>query len=389
MGTNGMDRESVIIRPLEAVIDLEKIRHNIKALRALLPPGCRFMAVVKANAYGHGDIEVSKAALEAGADCLGVALVEEALKLREAGFECPVHVLFEPPVSAARFVVENDLTQTVYTHEFVRSLSLEASMLGKQAKIHLKVDTGMRRVGVEPGDVRDFTSFLAGFSHLDIEGISTHFAVATEIDNQFTMRQMDLFEEAAKVAEGNLGKSLLKHAANSAAVIAHPRSHYDMVRLGIAIYGYSPSAQLEGRIDLKPALSLKGRVAFVKRINAGERLSYGQNWATREDTWIATIPIGYADGMSRLLSNKAAVLIGGKRKPVVGTICMDLCMVDLGKEPVDIGEPFVLIGRDGEQEITATEIASNLGTIDYEVLCMIGKRVPRTYVDHELESEGD
>ena len=343
------------------------------------------MAVVKANAYGHGDVEVSKAALSAGACCLGVALTEEAERLRSAGFSCPVYLLFEPPPEAAGSVLDNDIICAAYTPELAKALSAEAEKRGTTARVHLKVDTGMRRVGVHPGDVAGFARLLAGLPGLYVEGIYTHFAVATEPDDPFTEKQMDLFDTAASEAEKLLGRSLLKHAANSAGVLAFPRSRYDMVRVGIAMYGLSPSERFGDVTELRPALSLEGEVALVKKVAAGEGISYGLTYAPSEETFIATLPIGYADGFSRILSGKAEVLIGGTRRPVVGTICMDLSMVELGPEAVPPGTPFVIIGNDGGEEITADEVAEKCGTINYEVVCMISARVPRVYTEGGAE----
>jgi len=239
----------------------------------------------------------------------------------------------------------------------------------------------MRRVGVHPGNVGDLARLLAGLPGLSVEGIYTHFAVATEPEDPFTEKQMDLFEAAAAEAEELLGRSLARHAANSAGVLAFPRSHYDMVRVGIAMYGLPPSEHFRDVTELRPALSLKGEVALVKKVAAGEGISYGLTYAPIGDTYIATIPIGYADGLPRILSGKAEVLIDGTRRSVVGTICMDLSMVELGPEPVPPGTPFVIIGNDGDEEITADEIAEKLGTINYEVVCMISARVPRVYTE--------
>jgi len=339
------------------------------------------MAVVKANAYGHGDAPVSRAALSAGADCLGVALVEEAAALRSNGFSCPIYLLFEPPADAAGSALDNAVICSVYTPELAKALSREAVQRGRVAPVHIKVDTGMRRVGVHPESVEEFAGLLAGLTGISVEGIYTHFAVATEPDNPFTEKQIDLFEKAAAGAEKVLGRSLIKHAANSAGVLAFPSSHFDMVRVGIAMYGLPPSESLRGIAGIKPALSLEGRVAFVKKIEAGEGISYGLTYAPSEVAYIATLPIGYADGFSRILSGRAEVVIGGTRRPVVGTICMDLSMVELGPEPVLPGTRFVIIGSEGGEEITVDEVAERLGTINYEVVCMISSRVPRVYVE--------
>lgn len=346
------------------------------------------MAIVKANAYGHGDVEVSRAAIDSGAEMLGVALVEEAVRLRRAGIDCPIDLLFEPPPYGVDAVVANSITCTVYTPEFARALSEEAVMRGVKARVHVKVDTGMRRVGIHPRSVSEFAGMLHDLPGLEAEGISTHFAVASDPDNPFTDTQIDLFESAAREAETVLGRPLLKHAANSAGVMAFPRSHFDMVRVGIAMYGLAPSDSVPGIENLEPAFSLRGKVVFVKRVGAGEGISYGLAYAPVEDTYIATLPAGYADGVSRLLTRNLEVLIGGRRRPVVGTICMDLCMADLGPHSVPAGTPVVFIGGDGRDEITVDEIASRLGTINYEVVCMVSSRVPRVFAERGDGEEG-
>ena len=378
-----MGGEKETIRPVVATVNLDNIRHNVEFLKGLLTPECLFMAVVKANGYGHGDAEVSRAALDGGADRLGVALVEEGIRFRRAGFDCPIHLLFEPPPGAAAAVLENDLIATVYTDRMARALSEEAANRGVNSRVHIKVDTGMHRVGIYPDEVAEFAGLLGGLPGIEVEGIYTHFAVADRVGHPFTEVQMDRFEEAAAVAEEVLGKPLVKHAANSAAVLSSPRSSCDMVRVGIAMLGMLPSEEFAGDEHLRPALSLTGEVAFVKRVPAGEGISYGLRYAPERDTCIAVLPLGYADGFSRLLSGNAEVLIGGKRRPVVGTVCMDLIMVDLGEEPVEPGTPFTVIGAEGGKEITADEIAERLGTINYEVTCMISPRVPRVYVQEE------
>jgi len=367
-------------RPLEAIVDLRKIKENLESLKALIPRNCSIMAVVKANGYGHGAVEVSRAALDAGASCLGVALLEEAIELRDSGFTCPIHLLFEPSASSVRTVVRQGLKPTVYTESFARSLSECSLEEGRISKVHLKVDTGMRRVGIDICDVEDFAELLSRLKGIDVEGICTHFAVATDPKNPFTQVQIERFKEAASTAEKIIGKKLVKHAANSAGVIAFHESHFDMVRIGIAMYGLYPSHEFARYVKLKPALSLRGNVVYSKRIKAGEGVSYGLEWSPETESWVATIPVGYADGFSRLLSGKGQVLIRGKRRDVVGVVCMDMCMVNLGEEKVEEGENFVIIGKDGDEEITVDEIAEMLGTINYEVTCMISSRVPRRYI---------
>ncbi len=368
-------------RPVRAIVNLSNLRSNISFLKSLIPDGCKFMAVVKANAYGHGDIQISRVALEAGADCLGVAILAEARRLRKAGFECPIHLLFEPAPDYATEAVALYLTCSLSAFEFARLLSDAASALKKKAKVHIKIDTGMHRVGIDPEDLDSFILCLSRLGGIDIEGIYTHFACADNPESGFTKKQMDVFERAFERAQEILGKELVKHAANSAAILAHKRSHYDMVRAGIAIYGLSPSGLIHPQGNLKPVMSIEGEVVFSKLVRRGEGVSYGLEYIAPSDTNIAVIPIGYGDGFSRILSGKAHVLIGGKRRKVVGNICMDLSMVETGNECFKKGTMFVAVGKQGEEEITIDELASILGTINYEVLCMLDRRIPRVYMD--------
>lgn len=364
--------------PLVAVVDLAAIRHNIEYIRSLLPEGCRFMAVVKANAYGHGDVAVSKAAIAAGADVLAVALPDEGARLRMMGFTHPVHLLFEPPPTAAASVVEDEMSCTVYTIPFARALSVAADAVGKRVPVTVEVDTGMRRVGVFPDDAVDFAKKADAMPGIEVDSISTHFPCATERDDDFTNKEIAVFEGVSDAVSEVLGRKLTRHAANSAGVIAYPESRLDMARVGIAMYGLAPSQELADE-NLRPAMSVRGRVALVRRVKAGEGISYGHLQSLERDSLVATIPAGYADGFTRLLTGKAEVLIRGRRRPVIGAICMDLSMVDMGDGEAEAGDEFVIFGEQGSELITADELAGRLGTINYEIVCMVGARVPRIY----------
>jgi alanine racemase len=364
-------------RPTVALVDLGAIRHNVRMLK---PSSADVMAVVKANGYGHGSVQVARAAQAAGATWLGVALVEEGIDLRDAGLTGPILVLTEFPAGAEKEALAAGLTPSVYTEEGLRLLAEAAGALGKRVGVHVKVDTGMHRVGIEPDRLVRYVSDLHA-AGLDLEGLWTHFAMAEETNDPFTEGQLERFD-AAVGAVGAAGlRPRYRHAANSAAIMSRPDTHLDLVRLGIAMYGLSPGPGLaEGAAALRPALSWKSAVAMVKRVEAGEGLSYGQRYVLQRPSSVATVPVGYADGYSRLASGQAQVLIRGRRYPVAGTITMDQLMVDCGDDRVEAGDEVVLIGSQGLEAITADDLATWIGTINYEVVCGLSERVPREYV---------
>jgi alanine racemase len=363
-------------RPTVAVIDLDAIRHNVRALR---PPQAEIMAVVKAEGYGHGAVPVARAAADAGATWLGVALVEEGMELRRAGLSLPVMVLTEFPPGSEREALEANLTPVVYTDQGLAALAATAREMGRPVGVHVKLDTGMHRVGLPPDRALDFVRGLSA-AGLEFEGLWTHFAIAEEPSHPFVARQLDTFLRTSErlAAEGLTPR--YRHIANSAAVMALPRSHLDLVRLGVSLYGLAPGPAIEGGGDLRPALSLRTEVAMVKRVASGEAVSYGLRYRLASESTIATVPAGYADGYSRLLSERGHVLIRGRRYRVAGTVCMDQFMVDCGDDPVEPGDEVVLIGRQGNEAISADDVAEWMGTINYEVVCGISRRVPREYV---------
>jgi alanine racemase len=356
-------------------INLQAVKHNIEEIRKLLKPEVKFMAVVKANAYGHGSVAISRAAVSAGADYLAVANLKEALELREAGIVSPILVLTESPISVVDEIVQYDLSQTIYSFDEAKSLSEEAVKKKKTARVHIKVDTGMGRVGVAPSEAVAFAAKVSSLPNLELEGVFTHFAKAEDKDDDFTKKQFEKFNQLIP----KMPNVSIKHSANSAAVLYYPETHLDMVRVGLMMYGLYPSGNGRSLVNLKPALSFKSRIAYLKRIPKGTPLSYGCTYITPSESTIATIPVGYADGFSRALSNKGQVIIRGKRYPVVGRVTMDLIMVNVGDAKVEIGDEVVLIGEQKDQCITADEIAKLEDTISYEVICGIGKRVPRIY----------
>ncbi len=370
-------------RPVWAEVDLSAIAHNMKELRRVTKPGAKVMAVVKANAYGHGAVSVSNTVLANGADYLGVAILGEGRQLREAGIMAPILILGFTPAEQAVDVVDLDLTQTVYDFAGAEALSRSAVKAQKRVKIHIKVDTGLGRLGFLT-DISTSQEILrmAGLANLEIEGIFTHFSVAGSRDKEYTYGQYTKFREILSQLKG-LGLDIpIKHAANSAAAIDLPDVHLDMVRVGITIYGLYPSDEVfKEKVDLKPALSLKALAAQVKTVQTDTSISYGRTYITNRETRVATIPIGYADGYTRLLSNKAAAVIRGQRVPQIGTVCMDQIMLDVSAVPdVKVGDEVVLIGEQGGQKVTADELAGLIGTINYEIVCMLGDRIPRVYV---------
>ncbi|MEJ5186874.1 MAG: alanine racemase [Candidatus Geothermincolales bacterium] len=378
-----------LVRPTWALVDLDCIRHNVRLYRRLVGESCVIMAVVKADAYGHGDVAVARAALEAGAGRLGVALVEEAERLRRAGIKAPVHLLFEPPPTSARRVLELDLVPSVYSFPFLEALSREAARRGSRLPVHVKVDTGMHRVGAPPAEAFRLAVAAHRDPHLLLEGVYTHFAMASEPGHPFTRAQMEKFLHFLQDLEREGVRPLLRHAAASGAAAAHPETRLDMVRLGIAMYGLLPGESFRGRLDLRPAMSLRTRVCHLLRVEAGEGVSYGLTYRLARPSWIAVLPVGYADGLRRSLSNRWEVLIGGKTYPLAGTICMDLCMVDLGDDLYPVGQEVVVLGGYGEEEVGTERMAALLNTINYEVVCGIGARVPRLYRDGGRIIESD
>lgn len=374
------------LRPTWAEIDLGAIRHNAKLLSRAVAPA-QLCAVVKAGGYGHGAVEAARAALDGGASRLAVALVEEGVELRAAGIDAPVLLLSEPVPVAMAEVVGSRLTPTIYTREGLDALSAAAGSRGRTDgfPVHVKVDTGMHRVGAAPADALELAAAVASAPALELEGFWTHLAVSDELENPYTAAQLDRFDEARERLRRRGIEPPLVHAANSAAALWHPRSRYTMVRCGISLYGLAPDGPLASAApadELQPAMSLKARVSYVKEVAAGERLSYGLRYTVESDSVIATVPVGYADGVTRLLSATGGqVLVGGARCPIAGTVTMDQILVDCGPgATVRPGDEVVLLGRQGGEEITAWEWAERVGTIAYEVVCGVSGRVPRVYI---------
>ncbi|MEW5866268.1 MAG: alanine racemase [Bacillota bacterium] len=375
-------------RPTVAEIDLASIGHNIGAIRKRIGPGPEIMAVVKADGYGHGAVQVATTALTSGATWLGVALVEEGIALRKSGIIAPILVLGQLFPGQARRALRYSLSCTVSTYDFAEALSVAATQEGKKGKCHVKVDTGMGRIGVPPRQAVSFVKRVAMLPNVEVEGIFTHFATADLDDKTYAREQLSRLIDVIETLRKAGVEIQFRHAANSAACVDMPEAWLNLVRPGIIIYGLSPFStqrfqQVKKEMDLRPALSLKTKVCFVKRALAGTPVSYGATYTTKEESVIATLPLGYADGLSRGLSNRGEVIIRERRLPIVGRVCMDQCMVDGGDLDIEVGDEAVLIGSQGRETITAEEVADKLGTISYEVVCAISKRVPRVYLSSQ------
>ena len=352
-----------------AEVNLSRLKQNILDIRKKLSPNTKFMAVVKADGYGHGAVEVSKSALEVGVDYLGVAWIGEARQIRLAGITAPILLLSEPAIETVAEIISLKITPTVYTELFVEALATAANANNQQVSAHIKVDTGMGRVGVQPEKALALALKIKSLPELNLEGLFTHFACADDPDNPFTYVQLARFNKVIKqFAENNITIPIT-HSANSAATRNFPETHGGMVRIGLTMFN--------------EVLSFKSRVAFVKDVPEGFSISYGATYKTSKPTRIATISVGYADGYSRHLSNRGTVLINGERYPIVGLVCMDMLMVDIGDDLVAMGDEVILIGEQVEEKITVAEIAKLSEVIEYEVLCGIGKRVPRIYTEKQ------
>lgn len=357
-------------------VDLAAIEGNVAALKALLAPDVLFMAVVKANGYGHGILQAARAAVSAGADRLGVALLEEGERLRRAGIDVPIQILGEIPREGAARACRARLDVTTGRADTLDALAAGARAAGGRARVHLKVDTCMHRIGCEPADALGLARRIAEDEALDLAGVMTHFATSEEPEGGVFRSQLATW---AAVRE-ELGAAGIRpeawHAANSGATILSPETHHDMVRCGISIFGLHPGEATRDRVVLKPALSLKARISHVKRVGAGEGASYGHTWHAEDPTTVATLPIGYGDGYARRLSNVGYGVIAGRRAPVVGNVTMDQVLVAV-PDPAEagVGDEVTLIGPG----VTADDLAGLLGTINYEITCMLGGRLPRRY----------
>lgn len=367
-------------------INLDAIAHNTKQIRKIVNDKTDIMVIIKADAYGHGAVEVAKVALYNGASALGVAISDEGIQIRNNNINVPILILGYTPEAKIDEVIKYNLIQTVFTYEMAEAISKVATRLEKIAQIHIKLDTGMSRIGFLPNDEAiDDIIKISKLKNIEIDGIFTHFATSDEKDKSFTYKQAQIYQNFVNELE-SLGLHIpVKHVSNSGAIIDLPEFAFNMVRAGIILYGMYPSEEVDkSKINLKPAMTLKTQVSYIKEISANSPISYGRTYYTKTNTKIATIPVGYADGYSRALSNKGRVLIKGEYANIIGRICMDQFMIDVTHIPnVNIGDDVILIGEQNNKAVTAQEIAKLIGTINYEVVCMISKRIPRVYIKND------
>lgn len=370
-------------RRIKAVIDLTAAKHNIKSLYNHMDKPVPIMCVIKANGYGHGAVALAKTYEEMNEVCgYAVATAEEAMELRNSGINKLILILGATFEEDYELLIDNDISLTVFDEKSALGMSLAAKNLNKTAKVHIKVDTGMSRIGITPDN--DGLSVIKNISNMDninIEGMFTHFARADEIDKQYAVRQLERYNNIEKMVEHEGINIKIKHCSNSAALLEMPEARFDMVRAGIVLYGLWPSDEvIKENVDIKPVMSLVSHVSFVKTISMGTQISYGGTYVADKEMKIATVPVGYADGYPRLLSNKGKVIINGCYAPIVGRVCMDQFMVDVSDiDSVEAGSKVILLGTDGECSITAEDIGDISGRFNYELVCDITQRVPRIY----------
>lgn len=372
------------VRAYYAEINLDNFRHNFREIKRLAE-GKKVFGVIKADGYGHGAVELAKVLEEENADYFAVAVVSEALELRRNGFKEPILVLGYTPKEFVKELVENDITQSIFSYDLAKAISNEAERQQKTAKIHIKLDTGMGRVGYLPvNDSLDEIEKISKLKNLKLEGVFSHFSVADEENKDFTKLQVERYKWFIDELSTRGIVFEIKHIANSATIIDLPDFYFDGVRPGIILYGYYPSKEVKmERINLKPVMSLKARIAHVKEVSKDTPISYGRKFYTKDKSRIATLPFGYADGFTRLFFGKANVIVNGKLSPVVGRICMDQCMIDVTEcGDVKAGDEVIVMGESNGLSITADNLADILGTINYEILCMVSRRVPRVYVEN-------
>lgn len=369
-----------------AEINLDAIAHNYKEIRKITSPDAKIMAIIKADGYGHGFKEIASVLLENGVEAFGVATIDEALQIRNAGFTLPVLILGVVLDDEYKKAIANEISLCVANIETALEISEIAKKTGKNAKVHIKLDTGMGRIGFVCGDndndVTDEILKIASLPYITVEGIFSHFSRADEEDETYTKFQFERFISICNTLKENKINIPYRHICNSAGIIQFPEYHLDMVRSGIITYGLYPSEVVcKEKLDLIPAMTVKAKITNIKEIKHESLISYGGNYKAMPGQKIATISIGYADGFSRILSEKASVLVNGKKAKVVGNICMDQCMIDVTDiDSIKTGDEVIIFGSDGNNTITVESVALLLGTINYEVVCSVGKRIPRAYI---------
>jgi alanine racemase len=374
-----LDDESLVLRPTTAFVNLGALRHNLGQIKTRVG-SAKVMAIVKANAYGHGLLKTARALLEYGADALGVAFLEEGIALRRAGIDAPILVLGGIIGNQIAHFLEHDLQITASSPFKLGQIEEVAASLKKKAQIHLKIDTGMERIGIHHQNAPKLFEAALATKNCEVAGVFSHFATAEDLDLSYARLQLERFEEALSWFSKRSLPMPLRHIAGSGGILQHPSSYYEMVRPGIILYGIYPSAELPRSLPLEPVLSLKTRVVYFKVVPRGSKVSYGGTWTAQRDTRVVTLPVGYGDGYSRALSNRGEVLIHGRRHRIIGRVTMDATMIELGDDSAFNGDEVTLIGREGSEAITVEELAELVGTIPYEILTSINTRVPRKYV---------
>jgi alanine racemase len=377
-----LDDGSIALRPTTAYVDLGALERNVAAVKARVG-GARIMGIVKANAYGHGLLRVAEELLRFGVDELGVAFLEEGIALRRAGITAPVLVLGGIIGNQIQHFLEHDLQLTASSVFKLGQIEEVAAAMNKRARVHLKIDTGMERIGVHWDHAAELFAATSRVKSCEIAGVFSHLATSDAADPAATRLQLERFAEALEFFPKHGLPTPPRHIANSGAILQHPDAIFEMVRPGLMLYGLYPSPEVRRSVPLEPVLSLKTRVVYFKVVRAGSPVSYNGRWTASRDTRVITLPVGYGDGYARGLSNRASVLLQGKRYPIVGTITMDALMVDIGQDSAFNGDEVTLIGGEGESAIRCEELAEMLGTIPYEILTSINTRVPRKYVGRE------
>ncbi|HLE86048.1 MAG TPA: alanine racemase [Candidatus Brocadiaceae bacterium] len=371
-------------RPTWVEIDLNALRHNLLAVKKRVGPQIKILGIVKADAYGHGDYEVSRVLLNNSAEMLGIAILEEGIQLRDKGIKAPLLLLggiFEEQIDS---IIHYDLIPTVYDLKLAEVLSKKATYFNKNLKVHVYVDTGMGSIGIKYDNAVEFVKFVKNLKNLRIEGIYTHCSSSDEKDSSFTNLQIKRFRDVLDALDTSKVSIPLRHMANSGAVLGYPESYFNMVRPGLSLYGLYPSEDVSRDIGIKPVMSFKTRIIHIKDMNVGDVVGYGRTYRIDKPTRVATLPLGYDDGYNRLLSNQGKVIIRGKKASIIGRVCMDQCFVDVTNiKDVSVGDEAVLYGSQGQETVSIESIAKQLNTIPYEVTCSISKRVPRIHINRE------